>query len=136
MLIVIVIIGILAGALIPRIWNARDKAQDVAIEANVNAIVSAGMQALLDWDNPCNDSGDVQYSTMTAYWMTDLWTGYKCKKVAGDHIVVWTSEMHIKDNNNCAESGTGSIGELSSNSTLNQVMSVVGGWTGVYCLAQ
>ena len=41
MLIVIVIIGILAWALIPRIWGARDKANDVAREADVRSISTA-----------------------------------------------------------------------------------------------
>lgn len=48
MLIVIVIIGILAGALIPRIWNAREKANDTAREANVRSIATAMVQLWLD----------------------------------------------------------------------------------------
>ena len=135
MLIVIVIIGILAWALIPRIWNARDKANDVAREANVNAITTAGMQAIIDGRTPC--SGDaVQYSEMTTYWMSDLWTGYKCKQVAGDHIVVWTDEMKVKENNNCKKDGTWGISELTSTSSITAVFAVMDSSTGTYCLVQ
>lgn len=48
MLIVIVIIGILASALIPRIGSARDKAYDVAREANVRSLAVAMAQYWLD----------------------------------------------------------------------------------------
>ena len=48
MLIVIVIIGILAWALIPRIGTARDKAYDVAREANVRSLAVAMAQYWLD----------------------------------------------------------------------------------------
>jgi len=48
MLIVIVIIGILAVALIPRIWNARDRAADVARMADVRSIATALISYRLD----------------------------------------------------------------------------------------
>ena len=48
MLIVIVIIGILAWALIPRIGTARDKANDTAREANVRSLATAMVQYGLD----------------------------------------------------------------------------------------
>ena len=48
MLIVIVIIGILAWALIPRIGTARDKANDTAREANVRSLATAMVQYWLD----------------------------------------------------------------------------------------
>lgn len=44
MLIVIVIIGILAWVLIPKIGWAREKAEDVAVKANVKALSTAAMQ--------------------------------------------------------------------------------------------
>lgn len=47
MLIVIVIIGILAAVLIPKIGWAREKAQDVAIKANVRSYAQAVLQAQL-----------------------------------------------------------------------------------------
>ena len=40
MLIVIVIIGILAAALIPRLTGARNKAQDVAIKAEMQSVAT------------------------------------------------------------------------------------------------
>ena len=69
MLIVIVIIGILAGALIPRIGNARDKANDVSIQANVNALAAAGMQAIIDGrvGGPCGDGNAINYANLAAY---------------------------------------------------------------------
>lgn len=48
MLIVIVIVGILAWALIPRIWNARDKASDVSRQANVRHLADAIIEYSLD----------------------------------------------------------------------------------------
>jgi general secretion pathway protein G len=41
MLIVIVIIGILAAALVPRMMSARDKAADVAVKADLQQIAGA-----------------------------------------------------------------------------------------------
>lgn len=139
MLIVIVIIGILAWALIPRIWNARDKAQDVAIQANANALVSAAMQAIMDGWTPC--SGDnVQYDEMSTYGMTTLEQPFHCRRVAGDHVVVWTTGMHVTANNNCQ---VATLTGFTANTDLNTVIAAVGaanGLTvasgGVYCLAQ
>ena len=51
MLIVIVIIGILAAALLPQIGSARDKANDTAREANVRTLVTAITQYWMDHPN-------------------------------------------------------------------------------------
>jgi len=48
MLIVIIIIGILAATLIPRIWNARDRANDVARVADIKSIATAMIAYELD----------------------------------------------------------------------------------------
>ena len=48
MLIVIVIIGILAAVLIPKIGWAREKAEDVAVKANVKSYAQAIIQMQLD----------------------------------------------------------------------------------------
>ena len=138
MLIVIVIIGILAGALIPRIGNARDKAQDVSIQANVNAITSAAMQAIIDGRTPCGANDAIDYAAMSNYWMTDLWADFLCRQVAGDHVVVYTTgtAMNVADNNNCV---LASITALAANSQLTDVLAVVtpdGANNDVYCLAQ
>ncbi len=69
MLIVIVIIGILAWALIPRIWSARDKANDTAREANVRSLATAMVSYGMDhgypattesiWETPvCEEEDD------------------------------------------------------------------------------
>lgn len=137
MLIVIVIIGILAGALIPRIWNARDKANDVAIQANVNALTSAGMQALIDNGTPCNDDNSINYGDLTNYWMSDLSDdNYLCRIIDEDHIVVWYTEMNVETNNNCVAQ---SINDLDEDANIATILAVV--WTttdneDVYCLAQ
>ena len=48
MLIVVVIIGILASALLPRLTSARDKANDVARKANVQQLMNAFSSYALD----------------------------------------------------------------------------------------
>jgi prepilin-type N-terminal cleavage/methylation domain-containing protein len=48
MLIVIVIIGILAAVLIPKIGWAREKAEDVAVKANVRSYAQGILQMQLD----------------------------------------------------------------------------------------
>lgn len=49
MLIVIVIIGILAWVLIPKIGWAREKANDVAVKANVRSLAQWVLQMQLAW---------------------------------------------------------------------------------------
>jgi general secretion pathway protein G len=58
MLIVIVIIGILAAALIPRLSNARGRAMDVAVKAEMQQIATS-LTAYL------NDVGSFSGSSMT-----------------------------------------------------------------------
>ena len=48
MLIVIVIIGILAAALVPRMMSARDKAADVAVKADLQQIATAIISRQID----------------------------------------------------------------------------------------
>jgi type II secretory pathway pseudopilin PulG len=76
MLIVIVIIGILAWALIPRIGSARDKANDTARESNVRSLATA----------------------MVAYWMDHNWYPLLWKNP--DPVYDWRSlvigENHLK----------------------------------------
>ena len=142
MLIVIVIIGILAWALIPRIGNARDKANDVAMEANVTAITSAAMQAIIDGKTPCSDTGLINYGAMNTYWMSDLWSDFHCRKVAGDHVVVWTTGMKVQDNNNCLLTGASKAINLLTGGSQIQDLFDVTGQTGTvangycYCMAQ
>ena len=50
MLIVIVIIGILAAALVPRMMSARDKAADTAIQSDIQQVASAITQYGFDFD--------------------------------------------------------------------------------------
>ena len=48
MLIVVVIIGILAAALVPRLTTVKDKANDVARKANLQQLVTAMSSYALD----------------------------------------------------------------------------------------
>ena len=48
MLIVVVIIGILAAALVPRLTTVKDKANDVARKANLQQLVTAMSSYVLD----------------------------------------------------------------------------------------
>ena len=67
MLIVIVIIGILAWALIPRIGNAREKANDTAREANVRSIATAMVQYWLDQGSYPADTDYTDWTTLANY---------------------------------------------------------------------
>lgn len=152
MLIVIVIIGILAGALIPRIWNARDKAQDVANTANVNALTSAAMQALIDHRVPCTcteaDDGSVsnctvQWDRLGDYWITTFTNAanYHCRTVLTDHVIVWYDDMRVETNNNCLEDEIQDA--LDANANQSDILEFVGRTpdddevdNDVYCLAQ
>lgn len=76
MLIVIVIIGILAAVLIPKIGWARERAEDVAVKANVRTIstylmwksMDNALPEALDWTNTempnvaTEDRGDYTYA--------------------------------------------------------------------------
>lgn len=121
MLIVIVIIGILAGALIPRIWNARDKAQDVANTANVNALTSAAMQAIIDERTPCAADDTVNWDRLADYWITRFNNdeNYHCRVVLTDHVIVWFDNMRVETNYNCLESQiTAALAEGANQSTI------------------
>jgi len=86
MLIVIVIIGILAAALIPRIWGARDKANDVARQANVKSYATALSQYSSDkWWYPIGALSTANVFT-GKYWLTTWLNG----KPAATDIYTYT----------------------------------------------
>lgn len=92
MLIVIVIIGILAWALIPRIWSARDKANDVAREANVKSYATALSSYWADkWGYPkWADSLNTGNVFKSEYWLT---TSLDSKPTANDtYHYYWLNE--------------------------------------------
>jgi prepilin-type N-terminal cleavage/methylation domain-containing protein len=80
MLIVIVIIGILAWALIPRIGSARDKANDTAREANVRSLATAMVSYGMDHNwypkegTDITATGTVFKVGHTTYVLDDTWT--------------------------------------------------------------
>jgi len=79
MLIVIVIIGILAAAIIPRLNSARGRANDVARKADLNQVATALITYQLDnWFFPWWDSWgtwvtiDKITAELIAWWMTSI----------------------------------------------------------------
>jgi len=74
MLIVIIIIGILAATLIPRIWNARNRATDTAKVADIKSIATALVAYSLE--NPaypekiCTGTDSIQSPLLNSkYWL-------------------------------------------------------------------
>ena len=124
MLIVIVIIGILAWALIPRIGSARDKANDTAREANVRSLATALVSYWLDHGSYPTDAQFVaglldNYSipndlfanqpagTTYHYIQLDGWT----------HFIVYADLSENSDAWNCSSSqspATCTVGEWKS----------------------
>lgn len=113
MLIVIVIIGILAWALIPRIGSARDKANDTARQANVRSLATAMVSYWMDHNGyPLTGSDKVKvqnFNDKTWYILIDwLLSSYSIpsnnfegtpssndhyfynKTTDGDHFVIYT----------------------------------------------
>jgi type II secretory pathway pseudopilin PulG len=74
MLIVIVIIGILAAALIPRLWNARGRANDTARKATLSQVAAALVAHQIDkWFFPsgCGPLSSISTWLLTA-WLDDI----------------------------------------------------------------
>ncbi len=84
MLIVIVIIGILAWALIPRIGSARDKANDTAREANVRSLATAMVSYVMDHNTPATNTG-------TCWWNT----AFRSHNVPGNNATLTGCELNI-----------------------------------------
>lgn len=63
MLIVVVIIGILAAALIPRLTSVKDKANDSARKANLQQLVTAMSTYALDYSIPTGTGDTADSST-------------------------------------------------------------------------
>ena len=94
MLIVIVIIGILAAVLLPKIGWARDKANDVAVTANVKNLSTAIIQYEMDnGDFPTDISTLMAWNLPEKYWITvssddAINTGKYDYKVESRHFIV------------------------------------------------
>ena len=94
MLIVIVIIGILAAVLIPKIGWAREKAQDVAVKANVRSIAQGLLTKQLNGESV---SGETMTTFNTApnsqtynfNYITDGADNYSIKTDGNKFIVCW-----------------------------------------------
>jgi len=118
MLIVIVIIGILAAVLIPKIGWARERAEDVAIKANVRTMSTFLMGKAMDNNLPAEWSGNAISDTM---WgdsemptvATDDRTKYSYAKNWHKFIVCW--DIQGEDWNSATKaSSTNITGTLTS----------------------
>ena len=108
MLIVIVIIGILAWALIPRIGTARDKANDTAREANVRSLATALVSYGLDHGNYPENLPDLQNYSIPAnnfagqptqrdaysYRQLDNWAHFVITALLSDWSDAWNCTLN------------------------------------------
>ena len=131
MLIVIVIIGILAWALIPRIGSARDKANDTAREANVRSLATALVSYGLDHDFPAADTlpNLTTYSIPDGNFANQPTNGqvYNVKYLGDSHFVVYTALSCSDDAN--ATCGNCSAAEVTAaDATFDSVNTAVHDW--------
>lgn len=102
-----ILIGILAGALIPRMWAARDKAYDVARKQNVRTLTMAVMSYSLDNNDkyPSNiENLDLSKYSIPAgnfYWNPLDGDTYNYLQLDNwDHFVIYT-DLSCVDCGNC-----------------------------------
>lgn len=134
---IFVFMWILAGALIPRIWAARDKANDVAREANVSALATAVVSYTLDNDGQYpstienldlskyaipegNYNGTPTYEDTYNYVQLDNW----------NHFVIYT-ELSCLDCGNCDNS---TVSKMTDFRSVSDYITNGSWWS--YCLAQ
>lgn len=84
MLIVIVIIGILAAVLLPKIGWARDKANDVAIKANVRNLAQGVLQMQLAWESLPNS-----FAALNTTWNAQKYDFNEIKQDTGFYSYTW-----------------------------------------------
>ena len=130
MLIVIVIIGILAWALIPRIGTARDKANDTAREANVRSLATAMVSYGLDhggyptwylatWANDASGIYLTWYSIPdNNFYHQPGWSDeYKYRQLDGwAHFIIYTALSAWSEAWNCK---TGDVADVTAYATAN-----------------
>ena len=92
MLIVIVIIGILAAVLLPKLGWARDKAQDVAVKANVRGLAQGVLQMQLAWESTPETFAELNTSEKANKYDFNLITqdtgSYSYAKANNNHFVI------------------------------------------------
>ena len=94
MLIVIVIIGILTAAIIPRLNSARGRANDVARKADLNQVATALIH--ISWILEFPSTGttiDKFYSTYS--WMNDLYPRDPANNLTFSWIDGFRTDLHI-----------------------------------------
>ena len=112
MLIVIVIIGILAAVLIPKIGWAREKAEDVAVKANVKSYATAVVQYYMDASNTTQItslSATFSGANIDKYWAPSVSTTDASKYTitfSGTSVTKYTICGDVTDDSNGNASGT------------------------------
>ena len=110
-----VIIGILAAALLPQIWSARDKANDTAREANVRTLVTAMTQFWMDnadWYPDTLANWDlVNYGVPEDNFdETPSDSTYTYTKLQWDHFIISVNlSCHDEANPSCGNCSDGDI---------------------------
>ena len=117
---IFIIMGIFAGALIPRIWAARDKANDVARESNIKTLATAMVAYSFDNDNKFpssienldlrkysvpagNFNGTPLYEDTYNYLQLDNW----------DHFILYT-DLSCIDCGNCDKNTISNMTDFNS----------------------
>lgn len=92
MLIVIVIIGILAAVLIPKIGWARTKAENVAVKANVRNLAQWVLSAQIAWQNPSNG---LSMTWLLSWAMADKYDFTLITSDTGNYTATWNTSNFI-----------------------------------------
>lgn len=92
MLIVIVIIGILAAALIPKLWNARGRANDTARKATLSQVAASLVAYQIDkWSFP-HGCGPLSLQTwLITAWLDNIPKDPAWATVVWDWIWAWAT---------------------------------------------
>ena len=142
MLIVIVIIWILAAALLPQIWSARDKANDTAREANVRTLVTAMVQYWMDhtdWYPTSNMVGTAFNTNLTKYGVSSgnfnnqpNGSTYAYTKLKGDHFIIRVNLSCESDSApTCWNCSSGQIATYTGGNTDRTAVTFTGAGTGL-----
>jgi len=133
---IFILMGIFAGALIPRIWAARDKANDVAREVNVRKLATALINYSFDNDNQYpstienldlskysipagNFNGTPLYEDTYNYLQLDNW----------NHFVIYTDLTCI----DCGNCDSDTVSKMTDFESVNYYITN-GSW-GSFCIA-
>lgn len=139
MLIVIVIIGILAAALLPQIGSARDKANDTAREANVRTLVTALVQFWMDsttWYPDAMPDDLTRYGVPSGNFNNEPSDStYTYTKLQWDHFIVSVDlSCHDDDDATCGNCSDDDIPDNAANTAWTTITFTE--WGGSFCQMQ